>query len=782
MVGVCGLAAFTTLAGWPLVVGGTAIGMDAVTQFYPWYSYLGRSLASGEIPAWNPHLLSGVPFAGDPLSGWTYLPAMLFFTLLPLAAAAKAYLLFHLLLAGLASYALSRSLGLGLSGALLAATAYEFSCYLYVRNTCCFAYASVVAWLPLAILGAELAIRSREWLSRGLWWGLCGLAISQILAAWLGQGSAYALLALGGYVAYRALLFPPENVRGLKGRVSALALHGAAVLLVGFALAAAGLLPRLEYNALSNLAGGYPNLEPGDGLPVENWARVYALNGLVYAGVITAILALTAPLVAGRRFATPYFAALCLGALELSRPEETWLHSLLYLLPSMEQIHPHAPERVLVVFYLGAALLAGSALTALLERGRSAPYLAALPLLAALFLATRPTQEDAPEGVQLPVVEGFTMPPEQFYAAAAAVALAAAVVLLPRRWPRYVAAGLLVLVTFNELVTSGLDTMERHRETVGLGHLDKIDLPAYYEPTGAARFLQSAAEEPTRYAGYWPEFDDKLREVSYNYRFMQPGVRALEAENRAILRDGLYSVHGYNALHPAHYEEYVDAMNDFSGRYHNLDVYREGLRSPLLDMLNVRYVVAPAEESPEGVEELEETSPVVYEDERVRIFENEDALPRAWIVHSARQMHPLFALDRLDSGAVDPRETALLAENSPPLAEPEAPSEDRARVTGYSANSMELRAATGARGLLVLSEVYYPGWKAYVDGERVPVHRANHLLRAIPVPAGEHTVELRYEPWTLRAGLAISTVAAAGVLAVAVAALLRCRAATRRTD
>lgn len=174
---------------------------------------------------------------------------------------------------------------------------------------------------------------------------------------------------------------------------------------------------------------------------------------------------------------------------------------------------------------------------------------------------------------------------------------------------------------------------------------------------------------------------------------------------------------------------------------------------------------------------------MVYEDEQVRIFENEDALPRAWIVHSARQMHPLFALDRLDSGRVDPRQTALLPDEPPPLDEPEDPSEDRARVTEYEANRIELSAATGARGLLVLSEVYYPGWNAYVDGERVPIHRANHLLRAVPLPAGEHTVELRYEPWTLRVGIAISAISAAAMLAVAAAALIqRRRASTGETN
>jgi uncharacterized membrane protein YfhO len=85
---------------------------------------------------------------------------------------------------------------------------------------------------------------------------------------------------------------------------------------------------------------------------------------------------------------------------------------------------------------------------------------------------------------------------------------------------------------------------------------------------------------------------------------------------------------------------------------------------------------------------------------------------------------------------------------------------------------MEIETSTDADGLLVTSEVYYPGWNAYVDGERVEVERANFLFRAVPVPAGEHTVELRYESRSLRAGILISfltTLALAGLSAVRLA-------------
>ena len=169
---VFALLALTLIGQWDLLSGQITLGSDAATQYYPWYYFLGESLWSGQIPAWNPYQFSGTPFAADPLSGWSYLPAMLLFTLLPLVAAVKGFMFLHLLLAGLFTYALARALGIGIPGAFLAAIAYEYSGLFYVQNACCFQYTGVMAWLPLAMLGAEMAIRSSSWLLRGMWWGI----------------------------------------------------------------------------------------------------------------------------------------------------------------------------------------------------------------------------------------------------------------------------------------------------------------------------------------------------------------------------------------------------------------------------------------------------------------------------------------------------------------------------------------------------------------------------------------------------------------------------------
>jgi hypothetical protein len=240
----------------------------------------------------------------------------------------------------------------------------------------------------------------------------------------------------------------------------------------------------------------------------------------------------------------------------------------------------------------------------------------------------------------------------------------------------------------------------------------------------------------------------------------------------------LQSIQGYNPTHIARYDQYMKELNGGGQNYHFMDVFEGGLNSPLLDLLNVRYIIVPVHPSQENqvglqhFEQFERTHPTVYEDEQTKVLENPKALPRAWIVHQARQEEsPEEALKLLGSGEIDPKETALLEEKPPQMTQPDDPSADRASVEEYEANRIEVKTSSGAGGLLMLSEVYYPSWKAYVDGQPVPIHVADELLRSVEVPAGEHTVELRYESsWTMVVGIAISLAAYATLIALIVAA------------
>jgi len=83
------------------------------------------------------------------------------------------------------------------------------------------------------------------------------------------------------------------------------------------------------------------------------------------------------------------------------------------------------------------------------------------------------------------------------------------------------------------------------------------------------------------------------------------------------------------------------------------------------------------------------------------------------------------------------------------------------RIIRDDPDVMRLETSAEAPGLLVLSETYDPHWRATVDGEDVEIMSANFMFRAVPIPAGEHVVELRYEPVPLQIGLGISAVTVA---------------------
>ncbi len=96
------------------------------------------------------------------------------------------------------------------------------------------------------------------------------------------------------------------------------------------------------------------------------------------------------------------------------------------------------------------------------------------------------------------------------------------------------------------------------------------------------------------------------------------------------------------------------------------------------------------------------------------------------------------------------------------------PAESTVRILEYEPTRIVLEAEAAADGILVLSEVYYPGWRAYVDGRETRIYRADHALRALPLQAGSHRVELVYNPLSFKIGSVVSAVALMTIVGIAV--------------
>jgi hypothetical protein len=763
--GLLGVVLVTLAASLVLFSGGVVIGQDSATQFYPWYSYLGERLSEFSVPGWNPFQFAGAPFAADPQSGWMYFPAMVIFALFSLALAAPIFILFHLALAGFGTYILSRLLGIGAGGALVAAAAYELTSPVFGRSVCCPAQIEVGAWMPAALVGAEIAFRNRHWAWRMIGWTIGGLAMSQALGAWLGQGSYYYILILATFIAYRALT---KHNQPWRDRFIALMVTGPPIGLIGAGIAAAGILPRYLYVDRSNVAGGeYDGASSwasqiGGVTPSMGWNQMLDTT-LYYPGAAVLMLAIAGIFLARRRFASTYFWVLGFSAMVLAMPWNSPLHAVLYtILPKFEELHNHWPERVAIVSYLSLAMLAGMAVESL-RRDTVSPrrFVLAfgLPIAGLLLMAMA--------NAQIPV------------AALLAVTAALALVWLmfrprattDRPWLPY----LLAMVIAVDLIASF--TVVQGNAPYGGFH--RVDVGAFFAPTGASEFLEKRMEtEPGRYIGFDPSksvFADGY-DVLYRYQFADPETVSILVNNRGVLH-GIEDVQGYNPVQPRRFVDYLTALNGAEQEYHDANVHLAGLESPLFDLLNVRYIVIPAGYAADrqDLAQLEATFPVIYRDGDAIVLENPNALPRAWVTHDVRQETPGNTLTLLASGEVDPRLTTLVESAPPDLAAPPAGSSSTVTFVERSPERIRLTVDAAADGLLVLSETYDPGWNAFVNGQEVDILRANYLFRAIPVPAGVSEIELRFEPIETRIGMAISGLTLLIVIPAFVLALRRRR-------
>ena len=174
------------------------------------------------------------------------------------------------------------------------------------------------------------------------------------------------------------------------------------------------------------------------------------------------------------------------------------------------------------------------------------------------------------------------------------------------------------------------------------------------------------------------------------------------------------------------------------------------------NLLNARYILRPASAGEPGA---------VYQDASWKVYENPGAYGAAWIVHQTilEPFHERL-LSRLNGNQIDTRRQALVEAPLDAALEPlmEGANESVA-FEQYGANRLALTAEASSRGLLVLSEFYYPGWSATVNGKEEPIYKVDGVLRGIAIPAGQSRIVVRYSPRSVYAGAALSLFAFLGV-------------------
>lgn len=291
---------------------------------------------------------------------------------------------------------------------------------------------------------------------------------------------------------------------------------------------------------------------------------------------------------------------------------------------------------------------------------------------------------------------------------------------------------------------------------------DKKETERFKTPDEMIGFLQKQPQPfrvlPVDGAQTAPAGDGSPPPISFE-------LQGLFATNRFMVFD-IGSVGGYHPAKLQDYEEFIRALK-FSMENGRLD---------LASMMNARYLVA-------GVRLADNPSLKAvwvgrdYNNEPRAIYENTRAFPRAWMAGAYRVEKPDEELIAMANGEVDLRHTVLLEKK--PAVEPLPGDSAVVSVGKIAARESSFSVTLDRPGVLVVGEVYYPDWKATVDGQPAEMLKANHVLRAVALPAGKHDVVFKYDASVVKEGATVSIVTFVITLAAClVAALSRRRGAT----
>ncbi|MEG2574075.1 MAG: YfhO family protein, partial [Bacteroides sp.] len=229
-----------------------------------------------------------------------------------------------------------------------------------------------------------------------------------------------------------------------------------------------------------------------------------------------------------------------------------------------------------------------------------------------------------------------------------------------------------------------------------------------------------------------------LEDKSLDYRVLNFASNTFNENNTSYYHK---SVGGYHAAKLRRYQEMIDqhispemaelykAVSAAGGDMQKID----STSFPVLNMLNTRYFIFPLQEG--------KTMPML----------NAYALGNAWFVKEVRYVNN--ANEEIDAlHTIQPAIVAIVDKKFSEQIKKESANPDTLNsivLTSYEPNALKYETNSKRGGVVVFSEIYYPGWQAYIDGVEAPHGRADYILRAMEVPAGKHLIEFKFDPKSL---------------------------------
>jgi hypothetical protein len=692
-------------------------GPDLATQVMPWFQEQARSWHDGRFPLWDPYLWAGQPLLGQAIPGGAFPLNWLLFRLpfqdgvISMAALQWYFVLIHFMAAAFC-YLLCRDLGRGRLASLVGGLVFALGGFMGTAGWPVMLNGAV--WIPLVFLFLLRAVGGANRFGNA---ALSGLFLG---AAWLSghhQIPMFTAVAVAGTWLY--FIFRERRVDWRMASAAATAM--VFTLLTG----ALQILPAYEYGHLARRWVGTPeplawnqpvpysihetyDLKPGNLLGVI-FPNMHAQFD-PFVGVVALTLALIAVACCWRDGRVRLMTAVGAGGMLYALGQNSVFQGFLYaVIPTFDKAR--TPAVAVVIFEFGAAVLAAFGLDRLRDPGGSShPRWAAWAALGfGVFVVALYESLTFANKMQFPGEDGMLV--TGFLSLTLAALLFA---WMAGSLTRKQACTLLLLLLLMEL---GND-------------YDSV----FADRTGKGR-------------GMWLAQMRANHDIAWFLK-QQPGfLRTNIAGDTFVANWGAW--HG------------VEMWGGYlAGVTSNLLTFE--FHKPEARMLyGVAYTIA-GQPTPDSGEQ------VFAGQTGLKVYRNAATFPRAWAVHKLVQARDAGAANMIMMEHLpEMRNQAVMLAQPPPI--DSCDGSDSVELVQHSGGWVSIRANMSCRGMVILSDTYFPGWNALVDGKPADIFEVNAAMRGVLVPGGLHSVTMRYRPASVIWGGLLTLVGilgAAGLVAV----------------
>ncbi len=748
---------------------------DILSFWLPRSCMLGRAIADGHVPLWNPFEMSGTWFAADPQSGWLSLPTMASSWVFGCGGGLRALIVLNPILAGLGLFWFLRKEGLE----RIAATAGGLSISMAVSASILaisLPFAGTLAWTPFVMVGASGFFAGSGW-RRLAWLALAAFAWGQVASSHLSHGLVMATGLVVAYVVARAIrevrrgtLRPDAAVGWSLAFLLFLPLANLAILVPHFAVLERSSLSD-GYGAIVGTVarprdhGGRPDLRHRHLGRMAARARLDArrVRGSGHPALRAVLAAGRGATVPGRRLGAVAVVAYLLTNTVLVGAG--WFRSFALSLPYGD-VYLHNPSRLRYLAFLIVPALGAIGIQWVLDHrpafgdamrwiGAGLAVFLVVPLLMGARvgrLTIFVTASVAVVGVVWALARGRRWAPVVLCVVLGAELLAGAI------WSSVYDGGTVYL---------GLESGTHATLVAAPLRWPDVDVHEYLSPGPIARAIQRSGGSDGRYLAW-------IRPDAYfnkGYLFTR---KEFDWPALLIGRSVLFEVPdtlGYSPVQLPGYWAYVHDTNRLPVFYNAAVLQVPTLTD--LRLLGVRYLIVPqgiTSPLPPGI-----SGRTIETEGAYRLVEIDDAEPRvsvvpSWTVVSGERA----ALDAVLEPGFDPAAGAVL--ESEPGSTPAVDGlEGTATYREASPEDVRIEAEASVPSILLVRNAWDEGWSATLDGRSVPVLRTDGFLQGIALPPGRHDVRLTYREPAIGTGLALSAIAWLGFAVALVFVIVRDR-------